>query len=605
MDKKGQKALRIGGIPPALSSFPPETPADWHFLLQSKIQALSTALTMTLRSASLTIPAGSTAATENTPDNLRRRRFLATLAGSVALSAMMPYALRAQETTPETQPAPAAPAEPVVETPEFPPFSFDALSEEMRAAAGESWHEAQKIDGPLASLDYDSYQRIRFRPDHARWQDEGQEFRLHAFHLGWLFKEPVHIYEIVDGRAQPMEFSTHDFEYGGNVSEQIPEDTPMPGVAGFRLHNPLNRADIFDELIAFLGASYFRALGRGNVYGLSARGLAVNTAMNGGEEFPRFTDFWLERPVPGAATIVVYAALDSKSVTGAYRFAITPGATTEMEVTARLFLREKTDQIGIAPLTSMYLFGGADPRGFDDFRASVHDSEYLVLNTRGGETFLRALNNPPRLASSYLGAENPLSFGLVQRSRDFGDYLDAQAHYERRPSLMVEPIGDWGKGTVRLVEIPSKLEGNDNIVAFWVPEGKMEKGTALEYAYRLHWGMAPEGDRSVDRARILRTRVGEGGVAGVEQKSDTRKFVIDFVGGTLSSLPADAELLPQVTIGRGEIKQAIVSKVSDTDIWRLVIEAKADPGSVAELKAALTGYDQTLTETWLYQWVRE
>lgn len=536
------------------------------------------------------------------------------MAGSVAVSAVMPSLLMAQEAeapvteapvtaAPEADPLPAEPVAPAA--PEFPPFSFDALSEEMRKAAGENWHEAEKIEGALAGLDYDAYQRIRFRPDHARWQDEGQEFRLHAFHLGWLFKEPVHIFEIVEGRAQPMDFTTHDFEYGGNVSEQIPEDTPMPGVAGFRLHNPLNRADIFDELIAFLGASYFRALGRGTVYGLSARGLAVNTAMQGGEEFPRFTDFWIERPMPGANTITVYAALDSKSVTGAYRFVITPGEDTEMEVTARLFLREKTDQIGIAPLTSMYLFGGADPRGFDDFRASVHDSEYLVLNTRGGETFLRALNNPPRLASSYLGAENPLSFGLIQRSRDFDDYLDAQAHYERRPSLMVEPIGDWGKGTVRLVEIPSKLEGNDNIVAFWVPDGTFDKGAALEYGYRLLWGMAPKGDRSVDRARVLRTRVGEGGVAGVEQKSDTRKFVIDFEGGVLSSLPADAVLVPQVSSGRGEITQAIVSKVSGTNIWRLVIEAKTDPGNVAELKAALTGYGQTLTETWLYQWMRD
>nr|WP_139267075.1 glucan biosynthesis protein G [Celeribacter indicus] len=541
------------------------------------------------------------------PDNPRRRRFLASLASGVAASAVLsPFAIAAQDNPePADTPAPPPEAQPEPEPAPPPPFSFDALTERMREAAAQPWREAGAVSGFLADLDYDAYQRIRFNPDHARWQEDGQEFRLHAFHLGWLFEQPVHIHEIVDGQEVAMDFSTSDFLYGGNVGDNIPADATMPGVAGFRLHTPLNRADIFDELVVFLGASYFRALGRGNVYGLSARGLAVNTAMNGSEEFPRFTDFWIEHPQPGQTTAVIYAALDSRSVTGAYRFYITPGETTVMEVTARLFVREDASQIGIAPLTSMYLFGGADPRGFDDFRSSVHDSEYLVLNTRSGDTFLRALNNPPRLASSYLGAENPVSFGLVQRRRDFDAYLDAQAHYERRPSLMVEPLGDWGKGSVRLVEIPSKLEGNDNIVAFWVPEGEMKKGDAHEFAYRMHWGMNTPGDRSPARARIVRTRVGEGGVAGVEQKTDERKFVIDFRGGLLSELSAEGDVEAQVSAVRGEISDAVVSKISGTDIWRLVIEAKGDPGTVVELKASLAGYGQTLTETWLYQWVRE
>ncbi len=536
-----------------------------------------------------------------------RRRFLAGLAGTVAAAALLaPAHLRAQEVAPveaAPEPAPVEAAPPAAPQPQ--PFSYEILTEAQRLASESAPPAPEAIEGFLADLDYDGYQRIRFRPARARWQDPAQNFRLHAFHLGWLFEEPVHIHEIVEGNALPMDFSTADFEYGGALAESVPADAVMPGVAGFRLHTPLNRADIFDELIAFLGASYFRALGRDTVYGLSARGLAVNTALSGREEFPRFTDFWLERPLPGQTSVTLYAALASDSVTGAYRFVITPGENTVVEVTARLFLRADVAQLGLAPLTSMFLFGGADPGAFEDFRAAVHDSEYLVLNSREGDTYVRALNNPVRLASSYLRSDNPASFGLVQRSRDFGDYLDAQAHYESRPSLMVEPLGDWGRGSVRLVEIPSDLEGNDNIVAFWVPEGDFKQGNALELSYRLHWGRTPPGDRNVERATILRTRAGHGGVAGVAAATDRRKFVIDFQGGLLGELSADADVSAQVSADRGVVTEAIVSKISGTEIWRLVLEVQSDPGAVVELRASVTGFDRVLTETWLYQWVRE
>ncbi|WP_425100738.1 glucan biosynthesis protein [Tropicibacter sp. S64] len=483
-------------------------------------------------------------------------------------------------------------------------FSFDDLTDEMRAAAAAPAKPAETISGFLSEFTYDDYQRVHFLRERTRWADQqNAPFHLNAFHLGWLFNEPVHLNEVVDGLAYPMRFSTADFDYT-NVKTDIPGDFEMPGVAGFRLMTPLNRADHYDELCAFLGASYFRVLARDTVYGLSARGLAVNTGMSDGEEFPRFTDFWIDRPAPGAASVTVHAALRSASVTGAYRFVLTPGETTTVDVTARLFMRETVQQLGIAPLTSMFLFGGADPGNFDDFRPAVHDSDHLILNTRGGETYVRPLVNPGRLGNSYLGAHDPASFGLVQRERDFDQYLDAQAHYERRPSLMVEPLGDWGEGSVRLLEIPSDLEGNDNIVACWVPAAQVRAGDSFELSYRLHWGLAPQGDRSSQRARILRTRVGKGGVAGVEGTTDRKKFVIDFEGGLLGELSPEAEIEPKVTVMRGTLAQAIVSPVAGTDLWRLVIEAvpQGDDSSM-EIQAALNGYGRTLSETWLYQWV--
>ena len=484
------------------------------------------------------------------------------------------------------------------------PFSFDWLTDEMRRRSTEAYQAPEPLQGFFAGLDYDAYRAIRFRPDRARWNGDDRFFRLHAFHMGWLYKDPVRLYEVVDGTATPITFSSADFEYDNGLADRVPAHLEMPEVAGFRLHAPLNRADIFDEVVVFQGASYFRALGRGNGYGLSARGLAVNTGTGQPEEFPRFSAFWLERPAPGATEMTFYAALESPSVTGAYRFTIAPGETTRMDVTARLFMRDDVDQLGIAPLTSMYLLGDADPGHFDDYRPRVHDSEALILNMGRTETYYRPLQNPPRLASSYLGAVNPASFGLIQRTRDFSHFLDAGAHYEKRPSLIVEPIGEWGKGMVRLVEIPSDLEANDNIVAFWVPEARAKKGDAIEASYRLFWGMSPPGSEP-DLARVVRTRVGHGGVSGVERKSNRRKFVVDFDGGTLASLPADADVSPAVQASNGEIGEAVLSRISGTTIWRLVIEVAADQGALVELRASIKGYGRTLSETWLYQWIKE
>ncbi|QRF65915.1 glucan biosynthesis protein D [Ponticoccus alexandrii] len=484
------------------------------------------------------------------------------------------------------------------------PFSFDWLSARMKDRAANHPAVAEKLPGFTAELSYDEYQRIRFARDRNRWADHTR-FQMNAFHPGWLFNEPVHVFEVVDETAQPMVFSTDDFDYS-SLKRDIPEHFELPGAAGVRIMAPLNRADKFDELVTFLGASYFRALGRDSIYGLSARGLAVNTGVAEGEEFPRFSELYLQRPAEGEETLTVYAALQSKSVTGAYRFVIHPGAVTTMEVTARLYLRNDIAQLGIAPLTSMYFFGGSDPGNFDDFRPAVHDSEALVVNLPSGETLFRPLNNPPRLASSYVGAQSPVSFGLVQRERDFEQYLDAQAHYERRPSVMVEPLGDWGRGTVRLLEIPSDLEVNDNIVAYWIPEAEMTAGTELEVAYRLRWGMTPPGDGSSQHARILRTRVGKGGVSGVDTPTDRRKFVIDFAGGVLRELPGDADVQANVSITKGEIAETVLSRLDDAQgTWRLVVEARAAPGSTTELKASLDGYGGVLSETWLYQWMLE
>ena len=512
---------------------------------------------------------------------LSRRRLLSAVA---VVAAAMPLGLHAQETgTPD-----AAPQQ----------FSFDILTERMRALAAEPFAPAEPVDGVLADLDYDDYRLVQFRPDRWRWSDGGP-WRLAAFPMGWLFKEPVHLFEVSGGLAQPMRFGPEDFDYLNDLGSRIPPLTGMPGVAGFRLHHPLNRPDVLDEVVAFIGASYFRALGRGSAYGLSARGLALNTATAQGEEFPRFTAFWLDRSGPG---LTICAALDSPSATGAFRFVLQPGAATVMEVTARLFFRADVEELGIAPLTSMYLFSEKNRVDFDDYRPNVHDSDGLRILRSDGAVIWRPLNNPPRLTGGYFPETAPRRFGLHQRDRRFASYQDPEAQYHRRPSLDVEPLGDWGRGHVRLVEIPSDQEANDNIVAYWVPEAPAKAGEAREYAYRLHWGDLPL-DPLDDLAHVAETRAGHGGISGIRATDGKRKFVVDWTGGALSRLPPDAQVTPVVSVSNAEIVSTVLIYVPESDVWRLVLDVAAADDAVVELAAHLAGYGRKLSEDWLYQWI--
>lgn len=481
-------------------------------------------------------------------------------------------------------------------------FSWENLVERARVKAGEAYSdEPMPLPEVVADLDYDQHRAIRFRPDHALWLDRDTDFTLQAFHPGGLYDQPIAIFEVADGKAARLAFSSSDFEYRPPLDEAAFRDVSMPGVAGFRLHYPLNRTDYRDELIAFLGASYFRALGRGNVYGLSARGLAVDMAAGQQEEFPRFSNFYIERPKPGDRQMKVYAELDSPRVSGAYAFTVSPGAETVIEVDARIFLRGDVARLGIAPLTSMYLFGENDRIGFDDYRPEVHDSDGLAIVRENGEKLWRPLMNPSHLALSFIGEVNPRGFGLIQRDRVFDNYLDTEADYERRPSLWIEPVGDWGRGTVMLAEIPSDKEIHDNIVAFWIPEAKAQAGSQHAFRYRMTWATDVEGEAVV--ARVRRTRTGHGGTAASEPDPNLRKFVVEFADGELENLGVGSPLEARIETGNAEIRYQDLQKLGDSGLWRLVLDVmRVDPDKAVELRASLLLEGRAVTETWLYQW---
>lgn len=525
---------------------------------------------------------------------INRRVFLsatALMAGSLASSVPSLVAAEENAAAANTNPAPAAGES----------FSFDALVEKMKKKAEEPYDPSvPELPEKVAELDYDKHRAIRFRPDHALWKDTASNYQLQAFHPGWLYKEPVELFEIAGGKMTPLHFTGADFEYREPLNAKDYEGIDLPGIAGFRLHNPLNTPDYFDELMVFLGASYFRALGKGNVYGLSARGLAVDTAISGPEEFPRFTRFYLERPADGAAEMRLYAELESKRVTGAYQFTVKPGANTIVEVDARVFLRDDIERLGIAPLTSMYLFGENDRVGFDDYRPEVHDNDGLLILRQNGQRLWRPLRNPNALSLSFFGEENPSGFGLLQRDRTFDNFQDTEAKYQRRPSLWIEPVNGWGKGSVMLAEIPAEKEIYDNIVAFWVPEGDMKAGSEYRFAYRMIWGREPE--PGTELAQVIRTGTGHGGAAASDPDPKTRKFVVEFGGEALSQLGAEAPLKPRMTIQNGKVAHKHLQRLEGGN-WRVVLDIERENAATAvEFILALQLDEADVTETWMYQW---
>lgn len=529
------------------------------------------------------------------PDHALSRRALlkgATLAAPFVAAGFWPTGAHAQEDGA------------TVDTPQ--PFSFDLLTEEMQLLATQPHVPAPAPEGFLGDLTYDTYRLIRFRDAAARWQDGPADWRLLAFHMGWLFPEPVRLFEISSSEsgdiASEIHFSTDDFDYLNDLADAVPDNADLPGVAGFKVNYTLNRPDKWDEVAAFLGASYFRALGRNSAYGLSARGLAINTGTADTEEFPRFSRFYLQRDPAGGSILTLHAALESPSVTGAYRIVIRPGIATDMDVTARLFFRRTVTEVGIAPLTSMFLFSEKNRAAFDDYRPNVHDSDGLRILRADGDVIWRPLNNPAQLATSYFSETSPRAFGLHQRDRNFDSYQDIGARYERRPSLDVLPAGDWGPGAVRLVEIPSDLEANDNIVAYWVPAEPLTPAEMAEFAYTLRWGDLPL-DPMDPLAYVFETRSGAGGFAGVAALPGTRKFVIDFKGGTLGTFTPDAAVEPVATVANAEMESLTLEKIPGTDMWRVIIDLRAEPGAVVEMGLHIAGYGQRLTENWLYQWI--
>jgi glucans biosynthesis protein len=477
-------------------------------------------------------------------------------------------------------------------------FDFEVLQFRAKTMAGQEYRaKPSRVPAWLMQYDYDQYREIRFDPLRAWWRKENLPFQLQFFHPGGLYSRTVQIHELQGKEAELIGFSPRFFNYGHNRIKSIPADM---GFAGFRIHYALNNPNYLDELAVFLGASYFRALGKEQHYGLSARGLAVNTAEPDGEEFPNFEEFWIEQPTALSPAITVYALMDSPSVTGAYRFVITPGAETVMRVRAAVYCRKNPKVFGIAPLTSMFTHGENTGWAKNDFRPEVHDSDGLLVETGAGEWIWRPLGNPPAPRIASFADKAPRGFGLLQRDREFDHYDDLEAYYHQRPSAWVEPVGNWGPGSVRLVELPTPDEMRDNIVAFWVPESLPPVGEPIVFEYNLHWLTDP--GRRPPAGFVLSTRT-----ADIVGRPELKRFVVEFTGAYLKLEGDDPEIEAVISVGAGARQEgrAVVQKNHFSGAWRVVFEIRPDPaGAPVELRCFLRKGPHVLTETWSYLWNR-
>jgi glucans biosynthesis protein len=480
------------------------------------------------------------------------------------------------------------------------PFDYAWLKGQAHKLAGNAYQGSQDVLPPaMAKLSYDQYQSLRFRTDHALWANASLAFRLQFFHVGRSFTEPVRLYEIIDGQSREIVYDPSMFEFDkSGIDPKL-----MRGRAGFAGFRVQFVTDWRDDVAAFLGASYFRAVGSDTrQYGLSARALAVDTAFPRPEEFPRFTAFWFERPAKDSGTLTLYALMDSPSVTGALRFQIAPGGTQIMDIDSALYPRKPIERLGIAPLTSMFFYGENDRRGANDWRPEIHDSDGLSMWTGAGEWIWRPLTNPGQLHfSSYLD-DNPRGFGLLQRDRNFDHYQDDGVYYDRRPSLWVEPKpGGWGKGSVQLVEIPTVDETFDNIVAFWNPAEKPKAGQELLFGYRLHWGTHMP--YASPLAQTIATRTGIGGTVGLKRQYYSWHFAVDFAGGELGALPRDTPVEAVITTSRGQVEHVTAHYVEEFHGYRALFDVKPDDGiEPIDMRLYLRIDGRALTETWIYLW---
>jgi periplasmic glucans biosynthesis protein len=483
------------------------------------------------------------------------------------------------------------------------PFSFDRLKGRALDLAKAGYAPPPRpAPDVLEAIDYDAHGKIRFRPELSLWADGPSPYPVTFFHLGRFFQRPVRMYVADGGSAREILYDSACFDMpADSPARRLPDNS---GFAGFRLQE--RRGDELDwrrnDWVAFLGASYFRAIGELRQYGLSARGVAVDTAVfERAEEFPDFTHIFFETPAPGEDAVTLCALLDGPSLTGAFRFVMRRGEAVTMDVEKALYLRRDVARLGIAPLTSMFWFSETVKQTAIDWRPEIHDSDGLALWTGPGERIWRPLNNPPRTTASAFADVGPRGFGLMQRDRAFDHYQDG-VYYDRRPSLWIEPLGDWGRGAVQLVEIPTDDEIHDNIVAFWVPAEPARAGAAPTFRYRMHW-VADEPFPSA-LARCVATRLGNGGQPGLLRPKGVRKFLVEFQGEPLTHLAKGTLPEPVLWASRGEFSYVRTEAVPN-DVpghWRAEFDLTVSGAEPVEMRCYLRSGERVLSETWLYQY---
>jgi periplasmic glucans biosynthesis protein len=442
------------------------------------------------------------------------------------------------------------------------------------------------LPDPFNGLNYETYVGIKHRPERLIWSEDSRTVLLEPLHRGYLFTTPVAISVVENGEVRRVVYDPNRYQFG-RLSP--PPALPDLGFSGFRL---TTGGDQGRDIAIFQGASFFRSLAKGQNLGVMARALTLRTADARGEEFPIFRAFWVERPTVDGVT-VIHAVADSESATAAFRFTIRPNDVTIVDTEATIFARNQIDNIGFGAMQATFLFAANRRRNVDDLRPAVHEINGLQILNGRGEWIWRPVSNPEQLQISSFVDESPKGFGLIQRERDFAAFHDDDQQFQMRPSLWIEPIGEWGPGHVQLIEIPSDSEVNDNIVAYWRPRQPLTAGSETTYAYRQFWCWAPPERPAL--ATAVGFRIGRAG------GGRRRRMLVEFAGGfLLQDNTPEAKMALSVTPGQLHNPRLVFNPMRKTA--RVAFDL--DPGNEAacEIRLLLEGPHGPLTETWLYRW---
>ena len=288
--------------------------------------------------------------------------------------------------------------------------------------------------------------------------------------------------------------------------------------------------DYFDEFAVFQGASYFRAIAKGQIYGLSARGLAIDTGQPQGEEFPFFRAFWIEEPPAAAATVRIHALLDSALGDGRLTASTSrPAKSTQMDVEVSIFPRRDLEHAGFAPLTSMYLFDELERASFDDYRPAVHDSDGLMMLTGAGEWIWRPLANPKTLQVSAFSTSTQRGFGLMQRKRRYGDFSILNRNMSAGRACGSSPSATGARARSSFMRSPRAWRSTTISSPSGGRARRSRKAPNSRFAYRLNWATNGRRSRQDNKAMVEVFRRRSQCPSG-----QARLFVIDFAGGNLT-----------------------------------------------------------------------
>ena len=462
---------------------------------------------------------------------------------------------------------------------------FTQVTAQARALAGAPYKAPPAISPELQRLNFTDYGKLKLLGRVPGWPT-GTPFHIQLFPAGYLFTWPVKIAVVAGGKTWPAQLPITVTGDPG-LAKRIPNPVPQ---AGFSAYTPFGQGPSVNQFLSFLGASYFRAVGQGQSWGLSARGIAIDTALpHRAEEFPYFRAFWIVASHPHARHFTFCALLDSPSLTGAYRFVVRPGRQTVVDVKAVLFERKQVRRLGIAPLTSMFLQGRFSHHRFDQLLRSAHDSDGLAIAMPGNTRLWWPLRNPRRIAIYRFALTNPQGFGLMQRARRAGDYRAFGMHYEDRPSAWVTPEGNWGPGHLVLIELPTDSQTNDNISVFWVPDNQGARLQPLTFRYRIAWqGQNPKGSHL---GYVIAGR------HAYNANSHSETYVVDFAGQALAAA-VPASVAPFVRVfGPARVVSAWATREATGD-WRLQFDLARTGSDAVTIHAALMQGPTRVTETW-------